>query len=119
MDLLVQHHGKSTSTKEGANSLTIEGHALSMNLENHLGNKVKVSFLPNQYYNDKIYTMEDYYVSQEKNGLTISMELKEGDIKVNYKIEEVVKIEVQEYFNRIEYKTYVEYDGLYNFCLYF
>lgn len=123
MDLFVQQPESGFSAKTSVNTLTFEANALMANLENHVGNKVKVSFIPNQYYNDKIYTLADYAVLKSSDGVAISMELKEGNIAVKYRIEDIVKIDQQEYFNRIEYKAYVgtseRYNDAYNFCLYF
>ncbi len=122
MELLIQHRERVVSTETTANTLTVEAHALSMNLENHLGEKVKASFLPNQYYDEKIYTLGDYSVTQDTGGLTVCMKLKDGDVYIDYKLEDVFSIEHHEYFNRIEYKAHVGSPGLrddiYNFCLY-
>ncbi len=122
MELLVQHRGRVASTGTTANTLTVEAHALSMNLESHLGEKVKASFLPNQYYNEKIYALGDYSVTQDAGGLTVCMKLKDGDVYIDYRLEDVFSIEQHEYFNRIEYKAHVGAPGvrddIYNFCIY-
>lgn len=119
MDLLIHYPEKRSAGQTATNTLSVEAHTLSMNLENHLGNKVKVSFLPNQYYNDKIYTLVDYSVDQSGNSIKISMELKEGSVNINYRIEDVIRIQEQAFFNRIEYKACVDAKEVYNFCLYF
>lgn len=123
MDLLIQHPEKRSTTQTNINTLTVEAHALEINLENHLGNKVKVSFLPNQYYNEKIYVLTDYSITQDESSISIKMDLREGNVNVNYTIEDVMRLETQSFFNRIEYKAHVVnselYDEVYNFCLYF
>lgn len=104
-------------------SLTEEINLLKSNLQNHIGDKVKVSFLPNQYYNEKIYILTDYWITRGINGVTINLQLREGDIIINYRVEDVIKLEAQTFFNRIEYKAYVTSSEImkevYNFCLYF
>ena len=123
MEVSIWYSEKSTTTQTVVNKLEIEALTLKNGLEEHLGNKVKVSFLPNQYYNDKIYTLAGYLVTQDQEGLTINMELKEGSVTVNYKIENVVSVEEQVFFNRTEYKANVGSLDIcretYNFCLYF
>lgn len=123
MDLQIHRPVSDFPGSQMHNSMTADVQALCTNLENHLGNKVKVSFLPNQYYNEKIYILMDYIVHYDKRGINLSLKLKEGDIKVEFRLDEVVRIESNEYFNRIEYKAYKSHSDfckeIYNFCLYY
>lgn len=123
MDLLVHRSEHKIASQPFPSNIIAEAQALCMNLENHIGNKVKASFIPNQYYNDKIYTLLDYTVYHDKNGINISLKLKEDSITADYKIDEIVKVDSMEFFNRIEYKAFKSlsdvYKEVYNFCLYF
>ena len=122
-ELLIQQVGKCKIQQDQATNLELQVEELRMNLKNHIGNKVKVSFLPNQYYNDSIYFLENYTVSKEVSGLTINLHLIEGSIRKNYILEGLIHIDEQSFFNRIEYKAYCAkseaYEEVYNFCLYF
>lgn len=123
MDLVIHRQEPKIPNQVTQNSIVLEAQALCMNLENHIGNKVKLSFIPNQYYNEKIYTLADYTVYHDKSGINISMKLEEGDLTVDFKVDEILKVESSEYFNRIEYRAYKSlsevYKEVYNFCLYF
>ena len=122
-ELLIQQIEKCKSTEDTSSKLALQAQALRMNLENHIGNKIKISFLPNQYYNDKIYLLANYEVNQSSNGINVTLGLKEDSIVVNYKLDCVIHIEEQSFFNRIEYKAYTvhseAYEEVYHFCLYF
>ncbi|MGE5329136.1 MAG: hypothetical protein ACM3KR_06500 [Deltaproteobacteria bacterium] len=123
MDLIVHRPQQRLPNQLIQNSIALETQVLCTNLENHIGNKVKLSFIPNQYYNEKIYTLIDYTIYHDKTGINISMKLKENDIVVEFKLDEILKVESSEYFNRIEYKAFKSlsdvYREVYNFCLYF
>jgi len=123
MDLVVHHPGQRLPNQPTPNAIVSEAQALCMNLENHIGNKVKLSFLPNQYYNEKIYTLTDYTVYHDRTGINILMKLKENNVIVDFRVDEILKVESNEYFNRIEYKAFKSlsdvYREIYNFCLYF
>lgn len=123
MDVIVNRSEHRLPSQTFFNTIVAEAQALCMNLENHIGNKVKLSFIPNQYYNEKIYELLDYTVYHDKSGINISMKLKEKDIVVDFRIDEILKVESSEYFNRIEYKAHKSlsdvYKETYNFCLYF
>jgi len=123
MDLVVHRPEQRLPSQVMQNMIVSEAQALCMNLENHIGNKVKLSFMPNQYYNEKIYTLIDYTVYHDKTGINISMRLKEGNVIVDFKTDEIIKVESSEYFNRIEYKAHKTltdvYKEVYNFCLYY
>ena len=123
MDLVVHHPEQRLSNQPTQSAIVSEAQALCVNLENHIGNKVKLSFLPNQYYNEKIYTLTDYTVYHDKTGINILMKLKENNVTVEFRVDEILKVESNEYFNRIEYKAFKSlsdvYREIYNFCLYF
>lgn len=123
MELIVHRQEQKISSQVTQNSIVLEAQALCMNLENHIGNKVKLSFIPNQYYNEKIYTLIDYTVYHDKTGINISVKLKEGDVVVDFRVDEILKVESSEYFNRIEYRAHKSitdvYKETYNFCLYY
>ncbi|MGE5473818.1 MAG: hypothetical protein ACM3UU_06320 [Ignavibacteriales bacterium] len=123
MELIVHRQEQKISSQVTQNSIVLEAQALCMNLENHIGNKVKLSFIPNQYYNEKIYTLIDYTVYHDKTGINISVKLKEGDVVVDFRVDEILKVESSEYFNRIEYRAHKSitdvYKEIYNFCLYY
>jgi len=123
MEIVVHRSEQRLPNQALANTIVSEAQALCMNLENHIGSKVKISFVPNQYYNEKIYTLIDYTVYHDKTGINISMKLKEDNINVEFRVDEIVKVESNEYFNRIEYKAQKSLSDFcretYNFCLYF
>jgi hypothetical protein len=99
--------------------ITHETQVLRENLESQLGNKIKVSFSPNQYYNEKIYSLENYLIVEDEDSITLNLNIKDGQATINYLVRDVVKLESQPFFNRIEYKAYKSQFEAYNFCLYF
>lgn len=122
-ELLIQQVEKCKAKQDASCNLDLQAQALRMNLETHIGNKVKISFLPNQYYNEKIYMLTNHEVTQGVNSVIINLELKENALNVNYKLEDIIHIDEQAFFNRIEYKAYTVksevYEEVYHFCLYY